>query len=329
MNSKEPIPQGRPLALNHRYIEAFRAVMICGTATDAAAMLHTSQPVISKLIARFQSTSGLKLFELRKSRLVATPEARVLFNTIERSYIGLEQIGQTIAELRGIHAGLIQIGCIPSLGMGVLPQIIQSFVENYPTVQVSLETVGSSLVRDSVASGRLDLGIVMTPVDTAGTQVESLARVDAVCVMAPTHHLATKRTISAKDLHGQAFISSGRGDSLRVAVDEVFAASKVRPILVTETTYSVTVCLLALQGVGVGLVSPLVVPALAQAGLVARPFTPSIPIELALLTPLGQPTSRAADAFLRILRPALQAESALSAGSDPGKKTAPKAVSRR
>lgn len=306
MNSKEPIPRPRALALNHRYIEAFRAVMIRGTATDAAAMLHTSQPVISKLIARFQATSGLKLFELRKSRLVPTPEARVLFNTIERSYIGLEQIGQTIAELRGIHAGLIQVGCIPSLGMGMLPQIIQSFVEQYPTVQVSLETVGSSLVRDSVASGRLDLGIVMTPVDAAGTQLESLVRLNAVCVMAPTHHLAAKRTITAKDLHGQAFIAAGRGDSLRAATEEIFAANKVRPLQVIETTYSITVCLLALQGVGVGLVSPLVVPALAQAGLVARPFTPGIPLEMALLTPLGQPTSRAADAFLSILRPALR-----------------------
>jgi DNA-binding transcriptional LysR family regulator len=322
MNPKEPAPKARPLALNHRYIEAFRAVMIRGTATDAAAMLHTSQPVISKLIARFQSTSGLKLFELRKSRLVPTPEARVLFNTIERSYIGLEQIGQTIAELRGIHAGLIQIGCIPSVGMGVLPQIIRSFIERHPTVQTSLETVSSSLVRDSVASGRLDLGIVMTPVDAAGTQMESLVRLDAVCVMAPTHHLAAKRSISAKDLHGQAFISAGRGDSLRVATEAVFTANKVRPIMVAETTYSIAVCLLAMQGVGVGLVSPFVVPALAPAGLVARPFTPSIPIELALLTPLGQPTSRAADAFLKILRPALQAELAAGVGKSTRKAVA-------
>lgn len=326
--NNEATQQSTPLALSHRYIEAFRAVMIRGTATDAAAMLHTSQPVISKLIARFQSTCGLKLFELRKSRLVPTPEARVLFNTIERSYIGLEQIGQTIAELRGIHAGLVQIGCIPSLGMGVLPQIIQAFIQNYPTVQVSFETVGSSLVRDSVASGRLDFGIVMMPVDAAGTQVESLVSVNAVCVMAPTHHLASKRTIRAKDLHGQAFISSGRGDGLRAAIEKVFAADKVQPIVVTETTYAITVCLLALQGVGVGLVSPLVVPALAQAGLVARPFMPSIPIELALLTPLGQPTSRAADAFVRILRSSLQ-QLALGASTRVGEKISSKTVSRR
>lgn len=48
-------------------------------------MLHTTQPLISKLISRFQHVSGLTLFELRKSRLVPTPEAHILFNTIERS----------------------------------------------------------------------------------------------------------------------------------------------------------------------------------------------------------------------------------------------------
>jgi DNA-binding transcriptional LysR family regulator len=294
-------------ALNHRYIEAFRAVMIRGTATEAAAMLHTSQPVVSKLISRFQSTSGLKLFELRKSRLVPTPEARVLFNTIERSYIGLEQIGRTIAELRGINAGLVQVGCIPSVGMAVLPEVVHAFTQQYPAVQVHLETVGSSLVRDNVASGRLDLGIVMKPVDSAGTQAEPLATINAVCVMSPQHPLASKRTIRAKDLHGQALISSGRGDGLRDSIEKLFAAEGVEPVRVAETTYAITVCLLALQGVGVGLVSPLVIPALAQAGLVVRPFTPHIRIELALLTPQGQPTSRAAEAFARLLRSSIQA----------------------
>lgn len=294
--------QARPLALNHRYIEAFRAVMIRGTATEAAAMLHTTQPVISKLIARFQLVSGIKLFELRKSRLVPTPEARVLFNTIERSYIGLEQIGQTIAELRGAHSGRVHIGCLPSLGMGVLPEIVRDFLRDYPTIHVSVETVDSSQIRTSVASGRLDLGVTMRQVDTAGTHVEPLVEVGAVCVMAPGHHLASKKTIHAKDLDGQAFIAAGPNDSMRTIVDRVLAKEGARPLVVADSTYAITTCLLALQGVGLGVVSPLVVPPLLKAGLVVRPFRPHVAVELVLLTPLGQPPSRIAQAFMAQLR---------------------------
>ncbi|WPB59111.1 LysR substrate-binding domain-containing protein [Xylophilus sp. GOD-11R] len=288
--------------VNHRLIEAFRAVMIRGTATEAAVMLHTSQPVVSKLIARLQTVSGLKLFELRKGRLMPTPEARQLFNVVERSYIGLEQIGQTISELRGMHASRIEIGCLPSIGMGVMPEIARRFMDRHPTVQVAIKTVSSTLVKDSVAAGRLDLGITMRQVDTAGTQAEPLVGVNAVCVMSPAHHLASKKAIHAKDLHGQAFISPDRNDNMRVAIEKVFAAQRVKPIVAAETTYAITICMLALQGVGVGIVSPFVVPPLLKAGLVARPFKPDVPVDLVLLTPLGQPISRAAAALVEVLR---------------------------
>lgn len=306
-NPKELPPQMLSPLINHRHIEAFRAVMIRGTATEAAVLLHTSQPVISKLIARLQAVSGLTLFELRKSRLVPTPEARVLFNVVERSYIGLEQIGQTISELRGMHASRIDIGCLPSLGMGVMPEIVRQFMELHPTVQVAIKTVNSTLVKDSVASGRLDLGITVRQVDTAGTHAEPLSSVNAVCVMAPDHHLASKKVIQARDLHGQAFIWPDRNDNMRTAIERVFAALRVKPIVAAETTYAITICLLAMQGLGVGIVSPFVVPPLLKAGLVARPFKPDVPVDLVLLTPLGQPVSRAAGALVEVLRNALQA----------------------
>lgn len=288
--------------LNHRYIEAFRAVMLRGTATEAAAMLHTTQPVISKLIARLQQVSGITLFELRKSRLVPTPEAHILFNVIERSYIGLEQITQTIAELKGLHAGRIQIGCLPSMGMGLLPEIIKRFMDDHPTIQVALETVDSSLVRNSVASGRLDLGITMRQVDTAGTIAEDLISVGAVCVMAAEHPLARKKSIHVKDLDGQAFITAARNDGMRNVIEQAFAKHDVRPLVVAETTYAISTCMLALQGLGVGIVSPLVTPSLLKAGLVALPFKPHVPVDLVLLTPLDRPLSRVSQAFVDQLK---------------------------
>ena len=293
-------------ALKHRHIEAFRAVMIRGTTTEAALLLHTSQPVVSKLIARFQATSGLKLFELRKGRLVPTPEAKVLFNTIERSYIGLDQIGQTIAELRGTHSGRIQLGCLPSMGMGTLPEIVKGFMAKHPGVQVVIETVASSLVKDGVASGRLDLGITAKRIDTAGTDVEPLARANAVAVMSKTHPLAKKSAVRIEDLDSQPFLAAGRHDDMHETMLALFAKHRVNPVIVSETTYALTTCMLALHGVGIGVVSPFVVPDIAKAGLVVKRFLPRVPIELVLLTPKDAPVSRLTEAFRQALRKALK-----------------------
>lgn len=296
-------------ALKHRHIEAFRAVMIRGTTTEAALLLHTSQPVVSKLIARFQATSGLRLFELRKGRLIPTPEAKVLFNTIERSYIGLEQIGQTIAELRGTHTGRIQLGCLPSMGMGTLPKIVKAFMAQHPGVQVVIETVASPLVKDGVASGRLDLGITAKKIDTAGTDVEPLARGNAVAVMSKTHPLAKKSVVRVGDLDGLPFLAAGRHDDMHETMSALFAKHRINPVILSETTYALTTCMLALHGVGVGVVSPFVVPDLLKAGLVVKRFLPSVPIELVLLTQKDAPISRLADAFRHALHKAMASHS--------------------
>ncbi len=50
-------------AVNLRHIEIFHAVMTAGSLTEAAHLLHTSQPTVSRELARFEKVIGLKLFE--------------------------------------------------------------------------------------------------------------------------------------------------------------------------------------------------------------------------------------------------------------------------
>lgn len=52
------------MALTVRQIEAFRAVMLCGSTKAAADMLHVSQPVVSKLIAQLELQLGYAAFQL-------------------------------------------------------------------------------------------------------------------------------------------------------------------------------------------------------------------------------------------------------------------------
>ena len=48
--------------MNLRQLEAFRAVMLTGSVTQAAQSMHLSQPAVSKLIADLEYTVGFKLF---------------------------------------------------------------------------------------------------------------------------------------------------------------------------------------------------------------------------------------------------------------------------
>gem|GEM_PF-4308483 len=56
-------------AVTLRHIEIFHAVMTAGNVTEAAALLHTSQPTVSRELARLEKLIGLELFTRSRGRL--------------------------------------------------------------------------------------------------------------------------------------------------------------------------------------------------------------------------------------------------------------------
>lgn len=72
-------------AVNLRHIEIFHAVMTAGSLTEAAHLLHTSQPTVSREPARFEKVIGLKLFERVRGRLHPTVQGLRLFEEVQRS----------------------------------------------------------------------------------------------------------------------------------------------------------------------------------------------------------------------------------------------------
>ncbi|MBC7209127.1 MAG: LysR family transcriptional regulator, partial [Pseudomonas sp.] len=63
------------MKLTIRHIEVFRAIMAAGSVTGAARLLFTSQPTVSRELARMEQVTGLNLFEREGGRLTPTAQA--------------------------------------------------------------------------------------------------------------------------------------------------------------------------------------------------------------------------------------------------------------
>ena len=74
--------------LTHRHVEVFRALMIAGSVTRAAELLHTSQPTVSRELARMEHSIGFPLFERIRGRLRPTMQALALYDEVRQSYAG-------------------------------------------------------------------------------------------------------------------------------------------------------------------------------------------------------------------------------------------------
>lgn len=81
--------------MNLRQLEVFRAVMLTGSVSDAARLLHVSVPAVSRLLAHTESRLGFALFERIKGRLHPTAEARRrLYQEVDQVYAGVRRISE-------------------------------------------------------------------------------------------------------------------------------------------------------------------------------------------------------------------------------------------
>jgi len=70
-----------------RHIELFHAIYTTGSITNAAKMLHISQPSVSKVLTHAELQLGFHLFERIKGKLIPTKEAEILFGEVDKIYL--------------------------------------------------------------------------------------------------------------------------------------------------------------------------------------------------------------------------------------------------
>ena len=278
------------MQVTHRHVEVFRAVMTAGGVTGAAALLHTSQPTVSRELARMEQLLGYALFERQKGRLKATARALALFDEVQRSYQGLERVVSRAAELGRAEGERLSILCLPALAHALLPAASAAFLKKHPGAHLSITPQESPLLEEWMSAQRFDLGLTEATQAPPGTELEPLLALDEVCVLPAGHRLAAKRKLTPRDFEGEAFVSLATGDPYRAQIDAVFAEAGVHRRMAVETHSAVAVCAMVEAGLGLALVNPLTAAACANERLLVRRFSVSMPYRISALRPLHRPS---------------------------------------
>lgn len=289
-------------ALTHRHVEVFRALMLSGSATRAAEMLFTSQPTISRELARMEQIVGFALFERVHGRLRPTMAALTLFDEVRLAYVVLERVAATAARLREFRDGQLSVIALPAFSHAILPGACRRFLAAHAGVSVSVATQESPVLEEWLTAQRYDLGLTEHDVAPAGTELTPLLAVDEVCVLPDGHPLLAKCALDLEDFADRPFVSLSLNDPYRILIDEAFAQLGVAPRPVVETPSAVSVCAFVRQGLGLAIVNPLTALDFAGRGLHIRPLTRSFPFRVSLIVPAHRPKNLLVDAFTETLR---------------------------
>lgn len=274
--------------------------MLMGSITAGANHLRLTQPAVTRLIGDLERNLGFALFERHRGRIRPTAEALELSREVDKCFVGLDRIAKTAADIHQGRTGRLRIAAIPTLAMGVLPEILARFLADRPQLRVDLIDGSSPEIAEWVADGAYDLGFATTAATHPGIKAHPLPPIRAVAVMAPNHRLADQRVIRAADLAGEALVAPFRSTRLRTRLDEWLARAGVEPELRVETSLSAVACAVAAAGTGIAVVEGFTAELLKGLGAAVRPFRDGVSVEYTALTSAHRGLSAAAAAFLRL-----------------------------
>lgn len=248
-----PIPSHfQPLTI--RQIEIFRAVMITKTVSGAARMLGTSQPGLSRMLAHMEDRLRFRLFDRTRGRLVATQEARALFEEIEHVYKGFADLEHVVQRLAKGSDRTFRVGASPSLGHSVVPQMLSRLTANYPGLTIQFDILSVEQADDYLALQRGDYGLTVFPIDHPNILSSRIGAGRMVCAVPADHPLAGRARIEVADIRGER-IQSFRGDTPHGRIiAKMYADAGEELEVATYVRFAETAVAFVANGMGLALV---------------------------------------------------------------------------
>lgn len=289
------------MRLNHRQLEAFRAVMDTGSVTEAAIRLHITQPAASRLISDLEGTIGYALFLRKKKRLSPTSEAVALYEEVERSFIGLGAIAEAAKDIGAFRRGTLHIAALPALALTLLPEVIARFCSDRPDISVSMKIDNSPRVLQSVASQQFDIGFAGTELEHPSVTSHVLHVAPLVAILPKGHSLASKQTLVPSDFMNEEFVSLGSDYISRQKIDATFLANNVTRRMHIESQFSMAVGGLVANGAGVSVIDHVTARSFLRNEMIeVRPFSPEINFSYRALLPAQRQTTPLIQEFLEL-----------------------------
>lgn len=152
--------------ISSRHIEVFYHVYNEGSLTRAAKVLNVSQPLVSKTLAYAEHKLNLKLFVRHARRISPTPEADILFKHAAEVNHQISKFNNIAENLVTEPSSIINIGCTPSLGLGLLPNLLNKYLRLNPGTKFNIVNLQSLELEDQLKELTFDMVICFNPSDS-------------------------------------------------------------------------------------------------------------------------------------------------------------------
>jgi DNA-binding transcriptional LysR family regulator len=284
--------------MNLRQIEVFRAVMLAGSVTAAARVLHVSQPGISRMLAHIELQLGLRLFERSRGKLRPTPEAQALYAEVEQVYRGVQRIEDRARDLKSGAGLALRVLASPSTALEVVPRAVAALASAYPTARIYMETQLVREMTSQLARNEADVAISTLPIGQAMLTAQVVGSWSMGCVFGAGHSFAARRTLALGEVMKERLIAFSPDTPQGQLLAAGWQGTGAAPASQIEVRSGQVACALVACGAGIAIVDDLTARAWRSGKLEFRPLRRAPSCEVFAVRNGSAPPSQLAQAFI-------------------------------
>src|SRR5512135_250302 len=244
-------------------LRAFEAVARLGSVTGAAAELHVTQPTVSVQLRELAAAVGEPLFEPAGRKLRLTQAGESLQQTVGEITSCWARFEARLAEIHGLLRGRLRIAAVTTAEYFV-PDLVGPFAAAHPGVELELAVENRDRVIERLERAQDDLAVMMLP--PSAMPLERVPILDnPLVVIAPAGHRLAGRRIRLAQLAGERWLMREPGSGTRLVAEEHFENVGFAPDVAMSLGSNEAIKHAVAAGLGVAVVSQLVVQPLSPA----------------------------------------------------------------
>jgi LysR family cys regulon transcriptional activator len=251
---------GRTDTVDLQKLRGFYWTAHYGSISRAARRIHVSQSAVSHQLKALETELGARLHERTRRGVTLTPEGELLLGYAHDVVRCVEDLQQEFADRRGRPTGTVSLAAFRGITVYTLPDIVHRFHTLYPEVRlvVSSKSLDSEILR-LTAAGDVDLGITSSWNEFADLDYLESATYEMYACTARNHPwVGQVDRLSLQDLAEHPLLLYEQGTAIRTRIDTVFSRHDIEPDVVLEAGGWRALIEYVKRGLGVGIVSGLV-----------------------------------------------------------------------
>ena len=226
-----------------------------GNLSKCAEAMYITQPAASHLLKNLETQLGAKVYLRINKKMVLTNVGKIILNAALEI---LPKMGEYKTKLtREVQGkkGVIRLATECNTSYTWLPQVLQSFQQLFPGIDVEINLIATADPKKYLAEGKIDLAIAIDPDKDSRFSSHELFNDEVVLVISKSHPMSSKNYILADDLEDVKYIMYDEKFENNSIAQRIMIPNNVRPKKIIKLQLTEAIIEMVRAGMGVASIS--------------------------------------------------------------------------